>query len=351
MTTYRAMIATAAAPTVFIAELPFESLSFTEVLNGSGTCAVTVPLTSYLTDTATVAVGSTVLWVERDGKLVFGGIVWTMNGDTSGRTATLNAGDFHSYYARRVVRTTQSWTATEQLDIARGLIDYANGVTDALTIVGTAGTNSSGVTRDRSYPSWERKNIASALEQLAAVNNGFDFKYELSYTAGVPTVEFVCTTSNTGGAATGIVFDLDSCIEQLMFNLDGSQIATQVDVLGEGEGPEQLIGTATQAGSAFALSQHVRSSDASVQATLTATAERQLAMRRGRLNSLSAIIRSDVDPSFEDYSVGDVVEVRADVGLLSINDDFRITQRSVSFGSNQETITVELVDSAAFATI
>jgi hypothetical protein len=350
MASYRVMIATAAAPTVFIAELPFESLSFTEVLNSSGTCTVQVPLKSYLTDTATVAVGSTVLWVERDGVLVFGGIVWTMSGETHGLTATLSAGDFHTYYARRVVRTTQSWTATEQLDIARGLVDYANGETDALTIVGTAGTNSSGVTRDRSYPAWESKNIASALEQLAAVNNGFDFKYELSYTAGVPTVEFVCTTSNTG-TATNIVFDLDSCIEQLMFNLDGSQIATQVDVLGVGEGPEMPIGTATQAGSAFALSQHVRSSDASVQATLTATAERQLAMRRGRLNSISAIIRSDVEPSFEDYSVGDIVEVRADVGLLSINDDFRITQRSVSFGSNQETVVVELVDSAAFAAI
>ena len=58
-----------------------------------------------------------------------------------------------------------------------------------------------------------------------------------------------------------------------------------------------------------------------------------------------------VEPSFEDYSVGDIVEVRAVVGLLSINDDFRITQRSVSFGSNQETVVVELVDSAAFAAI
>ncbi len=112
-----------------------------------------------------------------------------------------------------------------------------------------------------------------------------------------------------------------------------------------------LCGTATQAGSAFALTQYVKSSDASVVATLTATAERQLASRRGRLNSLSAIIRSDVSPVFGDYSVGDIVEVRADAGLLSVSGDFRITSRSVSFSSNQEVISVELVDSAAFAAI
>lgn len=350
MAAYRAMIATVAAPTVFLAELPIESLSFTDVLNGASSCTISVPLDSYLSDTATVAAGSTVLWVERDSELVFGGIVWTMAGDTSGNTATLNAGGFHTYFARRVIRTTQTFAATEQLDIARGLIDYANGVTDALAIVGTAGTNSSGVTRDRTYPSWERKNIAQALEQLSAVNNGFDFTYELTYTSGVPTVELVCTTANTG-TATSLVFDLDANIEELSFTLDGSQVATQVDILGEGEGPEQLIGTATQAGSAFALSQYVGSSDASVSATLTDHAERQLVQRRVALSALTAVVRSDVAPAYEDYSVGDIVEVRASVGLLSIADDFRIVQRNVSFTGNQETITVELVESAAFAVI
>ena len=69
MAAYRAMIATVAAPTVFLAELPVESLSFTDVLNGASSCTISVPLESYLSDTATVAAGSTVLWVERDGVL------------------------------------------------------------------------------------------------------------------------------------------------------------------------------------------------------------------------------------------------------------------------------------------
>jgi hypothetical protein len=128
-------------------------------------------------------------------------------------------------------------------------------------------------------------------------------------------------------------------------------VATQFDILGEVEGPEQLVGTATQAGSAFALSQYVGSSDASVQSTLTDHAERQLVQRRAALSALTAVVRSDVEPAYEDYSVGDIVEVRASVGLLSIADDFRIVQRNVSFTGNQETITVELVESAAFAVI
>jgi hypothetical protein len=347
---FRVLLSESSAPAAFTAELSFSALTVNKLLNAAGSASVTIPLDSYLSDVITVTPADTLMWVERGGELIFGGIVWTMQGDTATNTATLSAGDFHSYYARRVIASTSAeFTAEDQLDIGRGLIDYANAVTDSLTIVGTSGTNTSGVTRTVSYPSWQHHNVANALEQTAMVNDGFDFYYETTYVAGVPTVELVCVYPNTG-TATDIVFDLDAHIERLTFGLDGSQVATQVHSLGAGEGPNHLHSIQTEAGAT--LLQYVYAADDVSDLTeLALRGNRQLAMRRSYVNSLTAVMRTDIDPTPDAYSVGDLIAVRASQGLLDIAGSFRIVQKSTSFSANQEVVTVTLADAAAFAEI
>lgn len=346
---FRALIATVTAPTVFLAELPVTNLSYTTALNSAGTASVQMPLVA--PGAPDIAAGSTVLWIERDGALVFGGIVWTVAGDAGQNTATVNAGDFLTYLNRRLIRTTQTFTAADQLDIARALVDYANAVPDALDIIGTAGTNVSGVTRTQTFASWERKNVGQALEQLAAVNDGFDFVLELTYQGNTPTVELVLKSPNTG-TATDHVFDLEANIETLSFTANASQLATQVDVLGAGEGPNKRVATATQASSAYALTQAaVSAPDITDTAGLTAIAKRQLALRRAPITAVSAVIRPDVAPLPGTYAVGDITQLRAKRGFLNVAGDYRITTLATTFANNQERITATFAEAAAFVTL
>ena len=348
---YRAVIATAAAPTVYLGELPFSALSYSSVLNGSASASVTLPLDSVANTTMAVAPGSTVLWIERSGSLVFGGIVWTMTGDVASNTVTLNAGDFMSYYARRVIRSTLTYSGVDSHVMARSVIDYANSVTDALGIVGTADTSTSGVTSSRTFASWDRKNVAGAITQLSQVNNGFDYKLELSLPGNVPTVEFVCSSPNTG-RATSLVFDLQSNIESVSFAVDGSQIVTQVDALGVGSGPDQLVATATQASSQYSLMQSAASfSDVAVAASLQAHADRQLALSRSTVSSVEVEVRTDIAPVPSEYAVGDLVEVRASKGFFVCPTAMRIVQIDVGSAGNSESVKLKLADAAAFATI
>ena len=349
---YRAVIATAAAPTVYLGELPFSALSYSSVLNGSASASVTLPLDSVANTTMEILPGSTVLWVERSGTLVFGGIIWTMSGDAASNPLTLNAGDFMSYYARRIIRSTLSFSSVDTHLVARGIIDYANGVTDALSIVGTADTSLSGVTVSRTFSSWDRKNVGGAVAQLSAINNGFDFKLELTYAAGnVPTVEFVCTSPNNG-RATDLVFDLQSNVESVSFNVDGSQIVTQVDALGVGQGPDQLVATSTQASSQYALTQSAVSfSGVDSLPVLQAHADRQLVLGRSSVSSVTANVRADVEPLPSDYFVGDIVSVRASKGFFTSPSSMRIVEINVSTAGNQETVLLKLADASAFATI
>ena len=347
---FRVLLSDSSAPENFTAELSFSALTVDKKLNAAGAATVTIPLDSYLSDVVTVEPAESLLWVERGGELIFGGIVWAMQGDTASNTATLSAGDFHSYYARRVIAVTSAeFIAEDQLDIARGLIEYANGVTDALTIVGTSATNTSGVTRTIRYPKWQHHNVATALEQTAMVNNGFDFYYDTYYVAGVPTVELICTYPNSG-TATDIVFDLDAHIERLSFTIDGSQVATQVHSLGAGEGPGHLHSVLTEEGST--LLQYVFSADdVTDPAELALRGNRQLALRREYINSVTAVMRTDIEPTPDAYGVGDLIELRASKGLLDIAGSFRIVEKNTSFTANQEVVTVTLADAAAFAVI
>ena len=348
---YRCWVATVAAPTVALGELPFSALSYNSVLNGSATASVSLPLDSFANDTMAIAPGSTVLWVERAGALVFGGIIWTMGGDVAGNAVTLEAGDFMSYYARRVLRSTLTYSGIDSHIIARGVIDAANGETDALAIVGTADTSTSGVVSTRTYASWDRKNVAGAIAQLSQVNNGFDYKLELTLPGDVPTVEFVCVSPNTGNV-TDHVFDLQSNIEALSFDVSGASIVTQVDALGAGSGPDQLTATATQVGSQFSLMQSAASfTDVAVAATLQTHADRLLALSRSTVTAVVIDVRTDVDPAPDAYSVGDLVEVRAAKGFFTCPTEMRIVQVDVKSSGNSESVSLKLADAAAFATI
>jgi hypothetical protein len=92
-----------------IAELPLQQVTYETMLSGIGTLRAFVPLndeTLPLDPIGSTVGGRTALYVDRDGVIVWGGIMWTRQLAAGG--ITIQAAEFLSYYQRRYVTKTLS---------------------------------------------------------------------------------------------------------------------------------------------------------------------------------------------------------------------------------------------------
>lgn len=338
-------------------EMPFSAVSYGDVLNAPGSFSGTLPLSLRNSagfekiTRANLDPGKTALYVERDGVLVWGGIIWTAIADDDSYTLTIGAEGFWSYFRRRLIRATKTYAAADQFFIARDLVNYAQGILGgSLSVV--VGSETSGVLRDRTYNSYERVNLGQAIEDLAAVENGFDFGITVTYVAGVRTKTLHLYYPRRGSRLAHVL-DLGTNIESLSWEIDASTQANLIDAIGAGEAASMLLATATDAdrGGYPLLEDTISYKDVSVQATLIAHAKSTLAARVNPVESLPTLIAHGTsDFAIGSYSVGDEIEARTTNagGFLSIDTIFRILSSTVSVADDgKETTSFELVDTEA----
>ncbi|MEL3944505.1 hypothetical protein [Streptomyces sp. LNU-CPARS28] len=177
---YRALLCDLRSDQVLDA-LPLTDVSLDDYIGKTGSASVTVPLPNRQIAArarAAVAPGRTALWIERGPEIWWGGVVWTANltGNDRGTLGLqLGAGGWASYLDHRTVFHTQQAAAMDQFDIARGLISYAQAV-DGGDIGIELGSELSGVLRDRTYRRHDQPRIRDLLDQLGAVEGGFEWR-------------------------------------------------------------------------------------------------------------------------------------------------------------------------------
>lgn len=249
------------------------------------------------------------LFVDRDGVLVWGGIIWRGTRRHSSHTAELQAMEFESYFARRVLPSAWTPVQVDQLEIARTLIRNAQAVLGG-DIGVQLGTELSGVLRDDDYPAL--KNVDEALLQKANLDNGFDFTIDVSYVAGVPTKRLLLGFPRLGRGAdtSGLVFELPGNITEWTDEWDAfSASATDMWAVGEGEGSSKLMSHATDATLIAAgyprLDAVSSQTTVSQRATLDARARADLAGAPIPVRTFSCEVRAGGDPPLGAYIPGD----------------------------------------------
>jgi len=312
------------------------------------TASVPIPATVLPAD---IVPGGTGLYVERDEVIMWGGILWTTQADVAGDTFVLNGEGFLSYFRRRVIRTTQSWPSGEyQENIASELIDYAQLVAGGDIDIVTSSV-SAGKVRNRTYLSEERKSIGDAIEQLAAVDDGFDFDFVSAWVADALTTTFTTTYPNTG-RATSYIFELGTNVSVMGVSKDGTTIVSSAEAIGAGLGDEAIIGVATNAAlhSQYPRLEAVETfSDIRDYDTLGLHAERRLKRGSGPMESISLKVFADTLPALGAYMVGDLVEVRGTYGFIDIDSTYRIMEIGVAVNEDgAEQITLGLVQKDVF---
>ena len=332
-------------------EIPFTDVSYSRVLNRPGAFSASLPTRHAKALRGTLDPGRTAIYIERDGVPRWGGILWTARA-ASGRVQFGGEG-FWSYFRRRVIGATKTYTSTDQLAIARDLIDYAQGIFGGnLGVV--VGSETSGVLRDRTYFDYELKNIGEAVEQLSEVINGFDFGIDISK-SGESFVKTFRLDYPMRGRSTEFVFDLTRNIESVEWGIDATKQANKVWAIGAGEEDDQLQVSVTNTsllGISDPLLEDVLTlKDVSVVDTLVGHAQAEIRQRLFPVESLPSLtIRSRVDVPVGAWIEGDEVTVIAQDGYLDVNGRFRIVSDDVKVsktGSEDVSLTFAGVETFA----
>jgi len=205
--------------------------------------------------------------------------------------------------------------------------------------------------RSRVYLAEERKSIGEAIEQLAAVDQGFDFDFDSAWLAGTITTTFETTYPNSG-RSTSYVFELGTNVSIMSISTDGTTLATSVEAIGAGIGDEAVIGRVTDSSlhTDYPLLEVIDNyNDIRKYETLQEHAQRRLNRGSRPIQSVTLNVFSDTIPTLGSYKVGDLVEVRGSYGLIVVDATFRIMDVNVAIDANgTESITMNLAQKAVF---
>ncbi|WNI15581.1 hypothetical protein [Actinacidiphila sp. ITFR-21] len=322
-----------------IAELPLQQVQYERVLSGIGTLTAFLPLadeTLPLDPITATTGGRTALYVDRDGVIVWGGIIWTRRPAPGG--VTIQAAEFLSYYQHRYITQTLSTVAANVTDtdlVPNGQLLYGDQKWmmwslfqwAALSPGGNIGIDinllggaADGITREATFFGYERPELFATMQQLSQADNGFDFAIEVGWNPihnneaptryrrartyfpqrGRSAVDSGLVFSKGGPAASIVAYDWPE---------DWTSMATRTYALGGGDGEARLIAQGVDADllmSGWPLLESVATYSGVTQlATLQGHANADIITRSGAAVAPTFDVLADGDPAFGTYTEGD----------------------------------------------
>lgn len=349
MATYRYLFADLRTNSI-LAELPLTSVNFTQTLNAAGTFNGELLLSGVNAAAMNVSDGTvpgrTAIYVDRDGILVWGGIIWSREYNSQDQHLRLAAREFESYFERRRILTNQTFTAVDQLTVAQTLVNQAQAVTGG-NIGITVPTNTSGVTVTKSYYTYEYKTLYSALLDLSRATDGFDFNIQVAYDGGgnpKKTLVMSYPKSGTRYSATnpsGLVFEFPAGnVVEYSYPEDASIAANNVYVVGAGSNEGKLTATGVDATKVAAgwplLEDSVNYADITDTTLLQNLANGQVGAVAYPPTTLRLITPPSQNPALGTYFIGDDVRIRITDQRFPTGLDatYRIVALNVTAGEN-----------------
>lgn len=332
-----------------------EDVSFDLMFNGAGGFSGNLPIADGLpqlgdtpdVSTARAAVraqvssiveGKSALIVDRDGVVVWGGMVWTTRYDSHAEVLSINGTEDWSWWGHRVIDedlplassplysgvdssgVNLGYTGKDQLAVACDILNWAQ--TDANGNCGLIVPVSpvSGVPMNLKMRYYEKRTIRDAIETIAKQANGFDFRIDVDYESGLPVRRFTIGFPRRGVAAanSGLVFDYPGNVVGYTLSTDGTQLANTVFSLGAGNAEQMVADTEVNAAMLAAgyplLETVVSYKDMADQTGLQRLTKAQLnLLSNAPYNSAPQIpvltVRADADPMLGSYTVGDEARI------------------------------------------
>ncbi|MGW1212384.1 hypothetical protein ACWD5F_22495 [Streptomyces sp. NPDC002499] len=305
-------------------ELPLYDVTFSTELNEAGEFRARLPLgdprVTVHRPRELTEPGRAALYVERDGVLVWGGVIWTAKYTSADQHLEIGAAGFLSYFDHRRVlpadfdpTTTDlaavdvSFTDVDQSDIARTLVAVAQAHAGGDIRVRPESTARSGITRTLDYPGAGLKSTGEALRELASLEDGPDFLFDMAYgTDGRPVRRLRVGTPHLGQQGTPHVWEYGANLIGYAWPVDGASTASRVFALGEQGESGQLVAVAEDRTTGRPLTEtevsYVNLTDVDL---LRSQARSALAAVSTPVVLPELTVRADLEPVLGSYQVGD----------------------------------------------
>lgn len=346
-----------------IGELALTNVNFTQQLNTAGTFTGEILLSGIDAQGLNVANATiparTALYVDRDGTLVWGGVIWNRTYTSGNQTVKITAREFESYFERRRITSDAVFTNTDQLSVVQSVVTTAQAATNG-NIGVAVGSETSGVLISRTIYGYEYKTVFSLIQDLSRANNGFDFNIYVYYDAngnpakllrlGYPRYGRVYSTTDS----TIPVLELPGNIIEYEYPEDGAIAANTIYALGAGSNPGKLISIGTDNDKLVngwpLLEEQANYSDVTDSTLLGNLVNGQVAVVSYPPTTLKIALSPNVDPIFGSYEIGDDARIRIldDRFPTQLDTIFRIVAYNVTVGENNnpEIVTITLTNTS-----
>ena len=306
-----------------IDEIQTKNLGFGFALNDPGSVDFTMHLMDPKCTQTLMDPGKREIHIYRGTSLVWGGYLWYAVPSLDEMQVRFSGEGYLSRFGRRTIDSTLTYTTVDQFQIGWNLIAFTQAKTNGDLGITRGSGATSGVTRDRTYPFWERSTVLDMLQELGAVDNGFDFEITPNrvYNNYFPSK----------GSTLGTIFELGKNIDGLSYDIDASNMATEISAIGAGDGTNTCIAVAvdvTARGTFGLLQDTISVTDVKNFSTLQDHADEELRVKKGaRWQPQLNVVTSD--PPFGSFSVGDTATIEASQGFIQLNNSFRIVSITV----------------------
>jgi hypothetical protein len=198
-------------------------------------------------------VPQSIVHVYQDGLIWGSYIIWTSKVAVDGRGRTVvsvQGATLESWLNRRLLDADVTFAQADQIDIARALLLEAQAgwlpYYDSANLGITALGGTSGVKRDRTYLKSEAATVGKRLEELANVNDGFEWMINtwLDESIGARRREWVWGYPGLGQQDTAHAFELPGNITALTVTQDVTSAGTAF--WARGDTPESDVTAAAQ---------------------------------------------------------------------------------------------------------
>ncbi len=316
-----------------LAELPMKRVRFDQKLNEVGSFVgyleLSDPQVQKLFPWRNTPGGRTVLYVDRGGRIVWGGIVVTRK-YSQGPTAPggvgpfmmqIGAQEFMWYFKdKRTIAAGASFTNVDQLTIAQSLFNTAQGVASGNIGVAVP-TNTSGVLRSRTWLASERKKVGEAVIDLSRLDNGFDWQIRVDYgiggqAAGIPGKQLALGYPRLGEpfSSTGWMWEFPGNIVDYSWAEDSSLQAVTAYVQGSGTSTSMVQSSNTITslldGGYPLLEEVFRAKDETDASSVAARAVAYAKAYSQPVTLPQVLVRADLEPVLGAYSIGDDANIR-----------------------------------------
>lgn len=306
-----------AATGVLIEELPLSCQSFSQTISGTGQWSGSLALGDLgqaRWQTATIPKRS-LLIVQRDDQIVWGGIIMRRRPANGGTTAEITAETLEGWLARQEIQADLTYTNVDVFTIVRGLIAHVAGLPGGDMRIDT-GANLAGYTDTVSYLAKDSTKVTEAIAKLAESGPRFEYTISWQRTAGVFTPTLILATPALSSDIDAILLEYPGSLTDYDYPEDGATAANTMTAVGGDVGGtpliarvEDTIGELAAGVPRFPAQLAVKDETDAFRLAARATT----ALQAGLADAVvpTAELRGDADPPFASFPLGVAVRLRA----------------------------------------